>query len=250
MSDEPLSKEIAKQKPKAALILDEERIDEMLTLFEYDRAQLTAVFDMQQEQKKKLQGKHTPEVPESKPVSAVEDVPMQPQDDQLQVNLESVDKQSKEPELTVELSAEPQLSLSNVVKSEGKDARPLSLESASENVVIAKSEIVKAEETEAEKIKREIALLEQRMNEKKEFERLKKEREEQEKAERLLEETRRLEAQQMAQKMRLEEELRQRKHTEELRRKLEAEEQRRKLEEERQAQLAREEQHRKLEAEE
>ena len=44
--EEPLAKEIKEQKPRAPLMLDDERIEEMVTLFEYDRAQLKAVFDL------------------------------------------------------------------------------------------------------------------------------------------------------------------------------------------------------------
>ena len=90
-----------------------------------------------------------------------------------------------------------------VVKSE--NAKPLSLESASENVVIAKSEMVKVEETPEEKLQREIAELERKVNRKKEEERLRKERDQQEKAQLLAEETRLREEQLQAEKLRLEE---------------------------------------------
>ena len=49
-SDDDLAKEIKQQQPKPKRVeLDEERIDEMVTLFDYDRAQLTAVLEMQQQ---------------------------------------------------------------------------------------------------------------------------------------------------------------------------------------------------------
>lgn len=133
----------------------------MVTLFEYDRDHLTAVFDMQQKQRKGID--QTPKQPSGEEKSAshvtsnVEDVAMQPE-----VVLESSEKEqlSKEPELMVSLSPERKTLVDEpAVKSE--NAKHLSVESASENVVIAKDEI-KVEEplTEAEKIKREIARLE------------------------------------------------------------------------------------------
>jgi hypothetical protein len=169
-SDDDLAKEIKQQQPKPKRVeLDEERIDEMVTLFDYDRAQLTAVLEMQIQQKNGVEAKADPQ-PVQKTPEPTEDVAMH---EVVPAEKAAAEQSTFAPveqpaELSVPLTTEVEMKAEPVAT---KEYKPLSVESASENVVIGsemKTETpVKAEETEAERqqreLMREIAELEQRV---------------------------------------------------------------------------------------